>query len=105
MPSVSGASDRHPKTDRCPTILEILIEQLRRLVIARLSFQPSDVLSHAVVDVCFHPKIRVQSSFNIDEQLSPDRGPLLQMAFRCRLSALETCRPVTTSNRIPLLSP
>src|SRR5262245_51581966 len=46
MPAMSGSSDRH-KTDRCPTFLETLIEQLRRLLIAGLSLQPCDVLSHA----------------------------------------------------------
>jgi len=52
MPAVSGSSDRHPKTDRRSTLLEALIEQLRRLVVESFPPQPLDVLSHAYADVC-----------------------------------------------------
>ncbi len=52
MPAVSGSSDRHPETDRCRTVLEALIEQLRRLVVTGFSFQTFDVLSHACPGVC-----------------------------------------------------
>ena len=58
MPAVSGSSDRHPETDRCSTVLEVLIEQLRRLVVARFPFQPFDVLSHADADVCLFTPTR-----------------------------------------------
>ncbi len=58
MPAVSDSSDRHPETDRCSTVLEVLIEQLRRLVVASFPFQPCDVLSHADADMCLFTRTR-----------------------------------------------
>ena len=105
MPAVSSSTDRHPETDRRSTILEVLIQQLRRLVIAGFPFQPSDVLSHADADVCLLTRIR---RFSMPAVPLARRTDILKrhtspsaVAFLSNHAA----RPAITSTRIPVLSP
>ena len=105
MPAVSGSSDHHPETDRCSIVLEVFIEQLRRLVVAGLPFQPFDVLSHADADVCLFTRTRRYSI------------PAVPLARRTHLlkrhtspsavvfASHDVARPAITSTRIPVLSP
>jgi Phage integrase family len=97
--------DRHPETDRCSTVLEVLIEQLRRFVVAGFPFQPFDVLSHADADVCL---------FTATRRYSMPAAPLARgteilkrhtSPSAVAFASPDAARHATTSTRIPVLSP
>ena len=105
MPTVSRSSDRHPEIDRCSTVLEVLIEQLRRLVVAGFPFQPFDVFSHAGADVCLFTRTRrysmpAASLARTTETLKRHTSP-----SAVALASPDAARHATTSTRIPVLSP
>ena len=105
MPAVSGSSDRHPETDRCSTVLEVLIEQLLRLLVAGFPFQPSDVPSLADADVCLLTRSRPSSmpaaTLAHRSGILKRHTSLSAVAF----ASLDAARHATTSTRIPVLSP
>src|SRR5262249_41540726 len=105
MPAMSGSSDRHPETDRCSIVLEVLIEQVPRLVVAGFPFQPSDVPSHADADVCL--LTRTRPSFMPAPTLAHQSGILNRHASlsAVALASLDTAPLAITSTRIPVLSP
>ena len=105
MPAVSVSSDRHPETDRCSIVLEVLIEELRRLVVAGFSFQLPDVLPHACADVCL---LTQTQPFSMPAAPLTHRSGILKrhtspsaLAF----TSLAADRHAATSTRIPVLSP
>src|SRR5437764_192661 len=105
MPAVSGSSDRHPETDSRSTLLEALIEQLRRLVVAGLPSQPFDVLSHAYADVCLPTPTR---SYSMSAAPLARRSGILKRPTSPSaevFASLDAARHAITSTRIPVLSP
>src|SRR4029434_10937224 len=105
MPPVSGSSDRHPQTDRCSTVLEALIEQLRRLSVPGFPCHPLDVPSHADADVCLLTRTR---PFSIPAApLAHGSGILSTHTSRSAVAfaPLDAARHATTSTRIPVLPP
>ena len=105
MPAVSGSSDRYPETDRCSTVLEVLIEQLRRLVVAGFPFQPFDVLSHADADVCLFTRTRRHSIPAAPLARRTDISKRHTSPSAVAFASPDAARPATTSTRIPVLSP
>lgn len=105
MPAVSGSYDRHPEAECCSTVLEVLIEQLRRLVVADFPFQPFDVRSHADADVCLFTRTR---PFPMPAATLAHRSDILKRhasLSAVAFASLHTARHATTSTRIPVLSP
>jgi len=105
MPAVSGSADRHPEIDRCSTVLEVLIEQLRRLVVAAFPFQPSDVPSHVDADVCLLTRTQ---PFSMAAATLAHRSGILKRhtsLSAVAFASLDAARHATTSARIPVLSP
>ena len=105
MPAVSGPSDRRPETDSRSTLLEALIEPLRRFVVASFPSQSLDVLSHACADVCLFTRTRRDC---ISGSTTSSQKRLLEPpynAFRGGLPFADALRHATTSTRIPVLSP
>ena len=105
MSAVSGSSYRHPETDRCSTVLEVLIEQLRRLVVTGFLFQLLDVLSHAYADVCLPTQTR---SHSISAPPLIRTGGILNRhpsPSAVVFASLHAAHHATTSTRIPVLSP
>jgi hypothetical protein len=82
MPAMSDSSDRHSETDRCSTVLEVLFEHLRRLVVARFLFQPSDVLPHACADECLPTQARKYSIPGSSVHLNKRQLEAACIAFR-----------------------
>jgi hypothetical protein len=105
VPAVSGDSDRHPETDRRSTVLELLIEQLCRLVVAAFPFQPLDVLSHSGADVCLFTRTRwfPWPDAPIDGRCGVLKRQTCPSAVT--FASPDTARPATNSTRIPVLSP
>lgn len=85
MPAVSGSADRHPEINRCSIVLEVLIEQLRRLVVVRFPSQPFDVLSHADAEVSPPTQTRRYSMPSSSVHLNKPQLEATYIAFRCGL--------------------
>lgn len=104
MPAVSDSSDPRSETDSRSTLLEALIDQLRRLVVAGFPSQPLDVLRT--------PASRCASSF----QPGGIPCPVAPLAYRNGIltrhpspsaeafASPDATRHVTTLTRIPVLS-
>jgi hypothetical protein len=103
MPAVSGSSDCHPAIDRCSTVFEVLIKQLRRLVIAGFQSQLLDVLSHA--DVCLPTQTLTYSLPGITDRSHKPHLDTIYIAFRGGLRFSRRRSSRGNFNRIPVLSP
>jgi hypothetical protein len=85
--------------------LEALIEQLRRLVVMGLPFQPFDVLSHADADVCLITRSRRYSmpAAPLARRTDILKGHTSPSAVA--FASPDAARRATTSTRILVLSP
>jgi hypothetical protein len=105
MPAVSGSSDPRPETDSSSTLLEALIEQLRRLVVESFPSQLLDVLSHAYADVCLPTQTLRYSMSGSTARSHKPHLEATYVAFRARLRFSRRCPSRDNFNRIPVLSP
>ena len=78
---------------------------LCRYVVGKIPNRTDDVLPHAHADVRLHAPGPSPSPLIERLQLSETHKSMLRIRLRRPRSALITYLPVTTSTRIPLLSP
>jgi hypothetical protein len=102
---LSDAIDCRREIDLSPDCLEIRFEMLCRYVVGKIPDRTDDVLLHADGDMRLHGAGPSRSRLNIRQQLSKTHHRTSRIRLRRCLSALFTYLPVTSSNRIPLLSP
>ena len=103
---LSCPNDRHREADRSTDHLEISFPILLRYIVATLPNSSStDVPVHAGADVFLSPIGPSSTSLNMQQQFAEDLDEASWLALRFRSSSIETLRPVTTSTRIPVLSP
>jgi hypothetical protein len=65
----------------------------------------TDMLLHVGADVCLQRSNRPQLNLNRGSHCPANHATLPQIALRFRSPSLDPFRPVTTSTRIPVLSP
>src|SRR5262245_52415586 len=98
--------DYRCKTDCHSVDVEIPFEMfLRYLVAPILNRSLSDVLPHIRADVCLHPRLTISHPIVFGASSPKHPTVRLHLTLRRPTLALGAPRPVTTSTRIPILSP
>jgi hypothetical protein len=102
---LSDAIDCRREINGRSDCLEIRFEMLCRYVVGKIPNRTDDVLPHALGDVRLHAPGPSRSRLIDRQQLSKTHQWTPRIRLRRRRSALVTYLPVTTSTRIPVLSP